>query len=250
MLRRARSLECDYLATGHYARIEEDKKAGRFLLKKALDQSKDQSYVLYNLTQQQLSSVLFPMGEMTKSQARELASKSGLINAKKPDSQDICFVPNGDYSAFVEKFSEKKIVKGNFIDANGVILGTHQGISNYTIGQRKGLGIALGKPVYVTEINTADNTVTIEDEEKLFNKELLAYDVNFISIEKLTEPLRVMAKTRYRQPEQPCVITQNPDGTVRVVFDSSQRAITPGQAVVFYDGDTVVGGGTIMKQKG
>lgn len=248
MLRRAELLECDFLATGHYARIEKDESTGRFLLKKAFDETKDQSYVLYSLTQNQLSKTLFPMGEMKKTQARELANDSGLINADKPDSQDICFVPNGDYASFIESFTGEKIHGGNFIDKDGNVLGRHEGICHYTVGQRKGLGIALGKPAFVIDINPENNTVTLGDEIELFTSELFADDVNFISIEKLDAPMNVKAKTRYRQIEQPCVVSQNQDGTIKVVFEKPQRAITPGQAVVFYDGDIVVGGGTIIKK--
>ncbi len=247
MLRRAQALECDYLATGHYARIHKDESTGRFLLKKALDESKDQSYVLFSLTQEQLSKILFPMGEMIKTDAREIALESGLINAEKPDSQDICFVPDGDYVSFIEKYTGASTPKGSFIDKNGNILGEHKGILHYTIGQRKGLGIALGKPVFVTEIDTINNTVSLGGEEELFKSELIAKDVNLISVDTLAEPMRVSAKTRYRHKEQPCTISSCENGNVKVVFDEPQRAITPGQAVVFYDGDIVVGGGTIMK---
>ena len=245
MLKRAVALDCDYLATGHYARIEKDEATGRYLLKKALDDTKDQSYVLYNLTQDQLSKILFPMGEMKKREARVLADSSNLVNANKPDSQDICFVPDGDYARFIEEYTGVKQKEGNFIDTKGNILGKHKGISHYTIGQRKGLGIAMGKPVYVIGINPEDNTVVLGDENELMNTTLIATDVNFISIEKLENPLKCKARTRYKQVEQPCTISQNHDGTVLVVFDNPQRAFTPGQAVVFYDNDIVIGGGTI-----
>jgi len=245
MLRRAVSLECDYLATGHYARIEKCAETGRFLLKKAVDETKDQSYVLYSLTQDQLAKTLFPMGEMRKIDARLLAQSCDLINASKPDSQDICFVPDGDYASFIEKHTGEKIKKGDFIDTDGKILGTHEGILHYTIGQRKGLGIAFGKPMFVIEIKPTDNTVVLGDEDKLFKTELVAKNVNFISIEKLVEPMRVLGKTRYKHIEQPCVISPNADGSITAVFEKPQRAITKGQAVVFYDGDIVVCGGTI-----
>ena len=246
MLKRAVALDCDYLATGHYARIEKDENNGRYLLKKALDDTKDQSYVLYNLTQDQLSKILFPMGEMKKSEARVLADSSNLVNANKPDSQDICFVPDGDYARFIEEYTGVKQKEGNFIDTKGNVLGTHKGISHYTIGQRKGLGIAMGKPVYVVGINPEDNTVVLGDENELMSTTLIATDLNLISIEKLDSPLKCKARTRYKQVEQPCTISQNPDGTVLVVFDNPQRAFTPGQAVVFYDDDIVIGGGTII----
>ena len=246
MLKRAVALDCDYLATGHYARIEKDENNGRYLLKKALDDTKDQSYVLYNLTQDQLSKILFPMGEMKKSEARVLADSSNLVNANKPDSQDICFVPDGDYARFIEEYTGVKQKEGNFIDTKGNVLGTHKGISHYTIGQRKGLGIAMGKPVYVAGINPEDNTVVLGDENELMSTTLIATDLNLISIEKLDSPLKCKARTRYKQVEQPCTISQNYDGTVLVVFDNPQRAFTPGQAVVFYDDDIVIGGGTII----
>lgn len=246
MLRRAVSLDCDFLATGHYARIEKDEKTGRFLLKKAVDESKDQSYVLYSLTQDQLSKTLFPMGEMRKTDARELAETCDLINANKPDSQDICFVPDGDYASFIEKYTGEKISQGNFVDSKGTVLGKHEGISHYTIGQRKGLGIAFGKPMYVVGINPEDNTVILGEETELFKATLVAKNMNFISIENLTEPMKVKGKTRYKHVEQHCTISPNGDGTVTAVFEVPQRAITPGQAVVFYDGDVVVCGGTIV----
>ena len=246
MLKRAVALDCDYLATGHYARIEKDENNGRYLLKKALDDTKDQSYVLYNLTQDQLSKILFPMGEMKKSEARVLADSSNLVNANKPDSQDICFVPDGDYARFIEEYTGVKQKEGNFIDTKGNVLGTHKGISHYTIGQRKGLGIAMGKPVYVAGINPEDNTVVLGDENELMSTTLIATDLNLISIEKLDSPLKCKARTRYKQVEQPCTISQNYDGTVLVVFDNPQRAFTPGQAVVFYDDYIVIGGGTII----
>ncbi len=246
MLKRATGLDCDYLATGHYARIEKDETTGRFLLKKALDDTKDQSYVLYSLTQEQLSKILFPMGEMIKTEARQIADKNNFINANKPDSQDICFVPDGNYAKFIKEYSGEEFAQGNFIDKEGNVLGKHKGICHYTIGQRKGLGIALGKPAYVTEIDTENNTVTLGDESDLLKNTLVARDVNFISIEKLTKPLKVKARTRYKQIEQPCTISPNEDGTVLVTFDKAGRAFTSGQAVVFYDNDIVVGGGIII----
>ncbi len=246
MLRRAVSLECDFLATGHYARIEKDEITGRYLLKKAVDDTKDQSYVLYNLTQEQLSKILFPMGGIKKTEARQLADSSRLINASKPDSQDICFVPDGDYAQFIKTHTGKSLPCGNFVDKNGNVLGRHKGITHYTIGQRKGLGIALGKPAYVVDINPDNNTVVLGDENDLFSTTLTAKDVNFISINRLESPLKLKARTRYKQTEQPCTIFPNEDSTVTVVFDNPGRAFTPGQAVVFYDGDIVVGGGTII----
>ncbi len=235
-----------YVATGHYARNEYDEASGRWLLKKALDPAKDQSYVLYMLTQPQLARILFPLGSMTKEETRRIAEGLDLPNAAKHDSQDICFVPDGDYAAFMERYTGKRYPEGDFLDADGTPVGTHKGAVRYTIGQRKGLGIAMGEPVYVFEKDMERNTVSLGPEEKLFRRTLFAADVNWIAIPELAGPLRVKAKTRYRQKEQPATVSPAADGTVRVVFDEPQRAITAGQAVVFYDGDIVVGGGTIV----
>ncbi len=250
LLERAVSLDCDYIATGHYARIEYDQEKGRWLLKKAVsadgENDKDQSYVLYNLTQEQLSHILFPLGSLKKSEVRELAEKSGLVNADKPDSQDICFVPDGDYAAFIERSTGKKSLAGDVKNTAGKTVGRHNGLINYTIGQRKGLGIAFGKPTYVVGKNTDDNTLIVGSEEELLSKSLIADDLNWISIPELTEPILCRAKTRYRMKEQPCVVYPEPDGRVYVEFNEPQRAITPGQRVVFYDGDIVIGGGVIV----
>lgn len=246
MLMRAEMLECKYLATGHYARIDKDEANKRFLLKKAIDETKDQSYVLYHLTQEQLSKTLFPMGEIRKTKARLLAEKSDFINSQKPDSQDICFVPDGNYIEFIERYTGNKAKAGDFIDTKGNVIGKHNGISHYTIGQRKGLGTAFGKPMFVVDINTELNSVILGEEHELYQKSLIANDLNFISIDKLTQPLKVKGKIRYKQEEQPCTIIPNEDGTITAMFEEPQRAITPGQAVVFYDGDVVVCGGTIQ----
>ena len=245
MLRRAQELGYDYIATGHYAVNEYDEKSGRYLLKRPKDRSKDQTYVLYSLTQEQLSHTLFPLGELEKTHVRELAESAGLVNSNKPDSQDICFVPDGDYAAFIRRFTGCGTPCGNFVDMNGKVLGEHKGIINYTVGQRKGLGIALGHPAYVVRKDIEANTVTIGDESDLYTKSLIADDFNLISIDKLTEPMRVTAKTRYSQHEQPATVTYIGGGEYMVEFDEPQRAVTSGQAVVLYDGDTVVGGGTI-----
>lgn len=251
LLERALSLGCDYVATGHYARVEYDEERGRWLLKKAVcadgENDKDQSYVLYNLTQEQLSHILFPLGSLTKPEVRSLAAKNGLLNAEKPDSQDICFVPNGKYAEFIEGYTGKKSAPGNVTDTDGKIVGRHNGLINYTIGQRKGLGIAFGKPAYVVGKNVKDNTLIVGSEQELLSDTLIADELNWISIESLTEPILCKAKTRYRMQEQPCVVYPESDGTVRVEFYEPQRAITPGQRVVFYDGDIVIGGGTIIK---
>jgi tRNA-specific 2-thiouridylase len=245
MLRRALELDYDYIATGHYAVNEYDEQSGRYLLKRPADRSKDQTYVLYSLTQEQLAHTLFPLGNLEKSQVRALAEKAGLVNSSKPDSQDICFVPDGKYADFIRKFTGSDVPEGNFVNKNGEILGTHKGIINYTVGQRKGLGISLGKPAYVVSKDVAANTVTLGDEADLYTNSLVAEDVNLISVEKLEEPMRITAKTRYSQTEQSATLSYVGNGEYLVEFDKPQRAVTSGQAVVFYDGDIVVGGGTI-----
>lgn len=232
------------IATGHYARIEKNSD-GRYLLKKAIDESKDQSYVLYSLTQHQLAHTLFPLGEMTKTDARALAEGIGFVNARKHDSQDICFIPDGDYASFIERITGETFEKGSFVDLNGNILGTHNGIIKYTIGQRKGLGIALGEPMYVIEKNLEKNTVTLARNSELFKTTLIAADINLISCEEIVTPIRVKAKIRYNQKEQPATVMQIDKNRIKVVFDEPQRAITKGQSVVLYDGDIVVGGGII-----
>ena len=235
---------CDYIATGHYAQVIRLEN-GRYALKKAEDLTKDQTYVLYHLTQHQLSHLILPLGNETKANLRHRAEEAGLVNANKPDSQDICFVPDGDYAAFLERYTGEKFVPGNMVDKDGNILAAHSGIEKYTIGQRKGLGVSFGRVRFVTGKNAERNEIVIGDAEDLMKSELFARDVNFMTIEKLTEPMRVYAKTRYSQKEQPATVY--PEGErVRVVFDEPQRAITPGQAVVFYDGDVLVGGGTII----
>lgn len=250
LLERAVFLGCDYVATGHYARIEYDNEKGRWLLKKAVsndgENDKDQSYVLYNLTQEQLSHILFPLGSMKKTEVREIAEKNGLVNADKPDSQDICFVPDGNYAAFIERSTGRKSEAGDVKTTDGKIVGRHNGLINYTIGQRKGLGIAFGKPTYVVGKNTEENTLIVGTEQELLKKSLVADDLNWISISELTEPILCRAKTRYRMQEQPCVVYPESDGKVYVEFNEPQRAITPGQRVVFYDGDIVIGGGVII----
>ena len=239
----AREMGCDCVVTGHYAKIEEEN--GRFLLKKAADEAKDQTYFLYTLTQEQLAHTRFPLGELTKVEARAIAEEQGFINAKKRDSQDICFVPDGDYMAFMERYTGKTYENGNYLDLSGKVVGRHKGAVAYTMGQRKGLGLAMGAPVYVCDKDMAANTVTVGPNEALFHSSLRAADWNWIAIEGLKEPIRVMAKARSRMIEQPATVYPEEGGFARVEFDEPQRAITPGQAVVLYDGDTVVGGGTI-----
>ena len=240
---RAKILGCEYIATGHYARIEFD--GERYILKKAADGSKDQSYVLYSMTQEQLSHTLFPLGTMTKAKTRQIAEKNNLLNADKPDSQDICFVPDGDYAKVIERHSKGCAEPGDFIDTNGNVLGRHKGIIHYTVGQRKGLGLSFAEPHYVLSVCAADNTVVLGTHSELFADALTAGEFNWISGKAPELPLRCKAKIRYRQQEQWCTATVNADGTVTVQFDEPQRAITPGQAVVLYDGELVLGGGTI-----
>lgn len=243
----AQELGCDFIVTGHYARIEFDEEKNRWLLKKSKNTVKDQSYVLYFLSQEQLKHTKFPLGEYeSKDSVRKIAEKFGFINASKHDSQDICFVPDGDYAAFIERITGKNYPNGNFIDSDGNILGEHKGIIRYTIGQRKGLGLALPAPMYVRKKDLENNTVILTDEKALYSNELIATDFNWI-IEKPTEPIKVTAKPRYRAKEASATATLLSDGNVKVVFDEPQRAITKGQAVVLYNGDVVVGGGTIIK---
>ena len=247
LLQRALVLGCDYVVTGHYARIVQDPATGRFLLKKAVDTPKDQTYFLYSLTQEQLQHTLFPLGELTKAEVRQIAQEQGFINARKRDSQDICFVPDGDYLAFLEAFTGKHYPEGDYLDLQGNTVGKHKGAVGYTLGQRKGLGIAMGEPVYVCAKDMAANTVTVGPNDALFRRTLLANDWNWIAIPQLTEPIHVLAKARSRMTEQSAWVYPEPNGYARVEFDEPQRAITPGQAIVLYDGDTVVGGGTITE---
>ena len=247
MFHRMQEIGYDYIVTGHYARVEYDEKRDRYLLKKAVDDTKDQSYVLYMLTQEQLAHVKLPLGGLRKDQVRVIAEKHGFINARKHDSQDICFVPDGDYAKFIEKYTGKKTPEGDFVDKEGNYIGRHKGIIHYTIGQRRGLGIPAASRLYVCEISPKTNTVVLGDNEDLFSSELEADNVNLISVDSLAEPKRVTAKIRYRHKEQPATAWQTPDGILHVKFDEPQRAITKGQAVVMYDGDEVVGGGVINK---
>ena len=246
MLDKALDMGFDFIATGHYAQIDFDEGTGRYLLKKGLDEKKDQSYFLYTLTQHQLAHTLFPLGNMTKDNVRQMAEELNLINAKKRDSQDICFIPDGDYASYIEKALNKTYPKGNFISIDGNILGEHQGIIHYTVGQRKGLGIALGKPAFVKNIDPLNNTVTLCDNDDLFSSEVTAKNINLISVESITKPMRVKAKIRYRHQAQWATVTQTDEDTLHIVFDEPQRAVTKGQAVVLYDEDTVVGGGEIQ----
>ena len=241
---RAKILGCDKVVTGHYARIEHD--GERYLLKKAVDESKDQSYVLYSLTQEGLAHTAFPLGSLCKSETRKIAEEHGFINAHKPDSQDICFVPDGDYARVIELNTGKKYEPGDFVDKQGNVLGRHRGIINYTIGQRKGLGISAAAPLYVCSIDTKNNTVVLGDDKDLYSDTLEADEFNWRSGVVPASPVRCRAKIRYRQKEQPATAYPIGDAMVKIVFDEPQRAITPGQSAVLYDGDVVLGGGTII----
>lgn len=244
-LDKALELGCDKVVTGHYARIEYEN--GRWQLRKALDEGKDQTYFLYRLTQPQLAHTLFPLGNLTKQEARQIAEEQGFVTAKKRDSQDICFIPDGDYLSFMQRHTGKVYTPGDYLTLDGKTVGKHKGAVGYTLGQRKGLGLAMGEPVYVCGKDMAKNTVTVGPNEALFQKNLRATNWNWIAIEELAQPIRVYAKARSRQAEQPAWVYPEENGFARVEFDEPQRAITPGQAVVLYDGDTVVGGGTITE---
>ena len=245
LYRRARQIGCDYVATGHYARIEKDEETGRYLLTKSVTDKKDQTYALYNLTQDQLEHTLLPIGEFEKEKVREMAKELGLVVHNKPDSQEICFVKDNDYANYVKRHSNTSIKEGNFVDTKGNVLGRHKGIVNYTIGQRKGLGIAFGKPMFVIDIKAKNNTVILGDNSDLFQYNLIAKDVNFISIEDIKEPIRVKAKVRYAAKPADATVYKVAEDKIKIVFDEAQRAITKGQSVVMYDGDKVVGGGII-----
>lgn len=243
----ALELGYDAIATGHYAQVRQDAATGRFLLCKAADESKDQSYFLACLNQHQLSHVHFPLGMLTKNQSREIAEAQGLVTARKKDSQDICFVPDGDYVRFMKQYTGKVYPAGDYLNLDGNVVGKHCGAVCYTLGQRKGLGIALGAPVYVCSKDMEANTVTVGPEEALFATTLIADSWNWFPFETLTEPTRVMAKARYRHIPQLATVYPMEDGKAKVVFDTPQRAMTPGQTIALYDGDIVVGGGIITE---
>lgn len=247
LLQKALGLGAEYVATGHYARIEFSAELGRYLLLKGIDNSKDQSYALYHLNQHTLKHFLMPLGTFNKTETRQMARDLGLSVANKPDSQEICFVPNDDYKSFLAERAPNSLKPGKIIDSQGHILGKHQGLPLYTIGQRKGLGIAAGRPLYVIELDTSSNTVVVGSSDEIFADELIATDLNFITIDNLDNDISVTAKIRYSALPAEAVISPIGDGDVRVKFKKAQRAITPGQSVVFYDGEIVVGGGTIKK---
>lgn len=240
---KARELGYNYIVTGHYARIRE--KNGIFYLLKAADLNKDQSYVLYDLTQEQLAHTVFPLGELTKTQVREIADENGFVNSHKKESQDICFVPDGDYAGMIERYRGKKYPQGDFVDLEGNVLGTHQGIINYTIGQRRGLGVPADRRLYVTRLNVEENKVVLADDADLFKKELIVRDFHYIPGEAPTETFECSAKIRYRHKEQPCKVTVLSEDTAKIEFYEPQRAITAGQSAVLYDGGIVLGGGII-----
>lgn len=243
LLTKARAIGADYVATGHYAKIEE--RDGRYLLIKSDDDRKDQTYALYNFTQDQLKHTLMPCGEYTKDKIREIAKEIGLDVHNKKDSEEICFIPDNDHGRYITLARPNEIKEGNFVDRKGNILGKHKGIVYYTIGQRKGLGLALGTPVFVTDINPKTNEVIVGPEVDIFKTELIAGDLNFISFDKLEKEIEISAKIRYSAKPAPCKLIPLKDGKVKVVFGDKQRAITKGQSIVFYDGNIVVGGGVI-----
>jgi tRNA-specific 2-thiouridylase len=247
----ARQIGADRVATGHYARVSYDEARGRWLLKRPTDHSKDQTYFLFGLTQEQLSRTLFPLGDMTKPQVRELAHQQGLAIADKPDSQEICFVPGGDYKRFIDAYLAEQggslpDTAGELVTTDGAVVGQHAGIHNFTVGQRKGLGVATGSPLYVLQISGAQKQVIVGGEENLYSKTLRAKRVNLILVDELREPMRVSVKIRHRHEPAAAVIEKTADDEILATFDQPQRAVTPGQAAVFYEGDIVVGGGWIV----
>jgi tRNA-uridine 2-sulfurtransferase len=246
----ARQIGAERVATGHYARVEYDEGRGRWLLMRPADHSKDQTYFLFGLTQEQLSRTLFPLGGMTKPEVRELARKHGLALAEKPDSQEICFVPGGDYKRFLDAYLAEQggalpNTAGELVTTSGEVIGEHAGIHNFTVGQRKGLGVATGSPLYVIQISGANRQVVVGGEENLYSRTLRARRINLISLDQLCEPMHVSVKIRHRHEPAAALLEQVAENEVLVTFDQPQRAITPGQAAVFYDGDVVVGGGWI-----
>lgn len=246
LLRRSMEIGADFIATGHYARIEKLPN-GRFTLRNSVTAAKDQTYALYNLTQYQLAHTLMPVGEYEKSRIREIAAKAGLPIAEKPDSQEICFVPDNDYAAFIEREAGNRVPgPGSFVTKTGEILGEHRGITHYTIGQRKGLNLAMGHPVFVTQIRPDTNEVVIGEHEEVFSTELFCEKINFMSVTDLTCPRKVLAKIRYAHKGAMCTIEKTGGDRLHCTFDEPVRAVTKGQAVVFYDGEYVFGGGTIV----
>ena len=246
LIAKAELFGADLAATGHYARIVRDDSSGRWTLRKAADPAKDQSYVLYVMSQERLAQTLFPLGELAKTEVRSLAEQFRLPVAKKPESQDICFVPTRRYGEFVERYAPGVVREGPIVDRKGNVLGQHRGIAFHTVGQRRGLGIAVGRPQFVIELQLATNTVVVGDAAELLKTECLLDQVNWVSIDALRAPLRISARIRYRAQECAATVEPTDDGLVRVRFDEPQRAVTPGQSVVFYHDDVVVGGGLIV----
>lgn len=245
LLKRSISIGADYIATGHYARVEQLPN-GRYALRRSATAAKDQTYALYNLTQEQLKRTLMPVGEYTKEEVRQIAEKIGLLVADKPDSQDICFVPDGDYASFIETHTGKKVSEGNFVLSDGTVIGQHKGIIHYTVGQRKGLGLALGFPAFVLEIRPETNEVVIGTYEESLTMVVRANKLNFMAVEDIQRPVRVFAKIRYNHKGAWCTVERTGEDEVTCRFEEPQRAVTPGQALVFYDGEYVLGGGTIL----
>jgi len=244
LLEKALELGKECIVTGHYAQVEHSNN-GRYILKKGAYPLKDQSYVLYSLTQEQLAHTLFPLGKLSKPQVRELAHDAGLENADRRESQDICFIPDGEYAKFIAEHTGAPPRKGRFIDPDGNYLGEHNGVVNYTVGQRRGMGLAMPYPAYVLDVRPEDDIVVVGRDSMLYSKTLYAKDINLIPFDKLDAPLRAMVKIRYKHNEQPATVYQTDEDTLRIEFDEPQRAITKGQATVIYDGDIVIGGGTI-----
>lgn len=246
LLKRSLEIGADYIATGHYARIRRLPN-GRYTLLQSAASAKDQTYALYSLTQEQLSHTLMPVGEFSKDEIRQIAEDIGLRVAHKPDSQEICFVPDKDYARFIEEYTGRHIPEGNFVNTAGQVIGRHKGITHYTIGQRRGLNLAMGHPVFVSRICPETNEVVIGENEDIFRHTLLADRLNYMAVPEFTDGMEVMAKIRYNHKGSPCRIELAGEGRIRCVFPEAQRAITPGQAVVFYDGERVLGGGTILR---
>lgn len=245
LLTRSMEIGADFIATGHYAQVQRLPN-GRYAIKHSATKMKDQTYALYNLTQEQLARTLMPVGAFTKDQIRDIAAQIGLQVANKPDSQDICFVPDGDYASFIERESQMEIPKGNFVSSDGKVLGQHKGITHYTVGQRKGLGLSLGHPAFVLEIRPETNEVVVGTNEESMTHKVRAGKLNFMSVETIEDEMRVFAKIRYNHKGAWCTIKRTAEDEILCVFDEAQRAVTPGQALVLYDGDYVLGGGTIL----
>jgi len=245
LLDKAKELKADYIATGHYAKIES--KNGRYVIKKAIDTARDQSYFLYRLSQTQLRHTIMPLGEYKKEEVRKIASKLGLKVHNKHSSQEICFIPNGDYRNFIQQKVKNQLIPGEIVDKAGGVLGRHQGIAFYTVGQRKGLGIAVGRPLYVIAVDAVKNTIIVGEETDIYTQELIADEINWQAIDKLTQEIEIIAQIRYLHKGAPAIISPLDDGRVKVRFREPQRAITPGQSVVFYQNNMIVGGGVIDK---